>query len=76
MSQVVVCQLQITFTKNDSGEYILKEYWIPEDGSYYASSIRKKFPDDIEEGAIDTQRFIKKLQAECDAKAKEYLKNK
>ncbi|WP_271715963.1 hypothetical protein [Anaeromicropila herbilytica] len=54
----------------------MKEYWIPEDGSYYASSIRKKFPDDIEEGAIDTQRFIKKLQAECDAKAKEYLKNK
>lgn len=66
----------ITFTVNNSGEYKRKEYWIPEDGSNYASSIRKKFPLLIEQNAIDTQKYIKQQQEECDKEAKEYLKNK
>ncbi len=47
----------ITF-KVEGDEYILEEYWMPRDGSYYVEDIREKFPDDIEEEALDTQKFI------------------
>lgn len=38
------CPTAITFEVRDDGSYKLLEYWVPEDGSYYASSIREKFP--------------------------------
>lgn len=48
----------LTFEIGEEGEYTLKEYWMPDDGSYYVSSIREKFPDHIEDNAIDTQKYI------------------
>ncbi len=38
------CPCAITFRINEDGSYELLEYWEPEDGSYYASSIKEKFP--------------------------------
>jgi hypothetical protein len=48
----------ITFKKNTEGEYELIEYWVPKDGSLYASSIEEKFPSDIHKDALDTQKYI------------------
>jgi hypothetical protein len=48
----------VTFEKNAAGEYQLKEYWIPRDGSGYVPSIREKFPSDIYEEALDTQKYV------------------
>ena len=48
----------ITFLVNEAGEYILEEYWQASDGNEYAPSIREKFPDDIEDEAMDTQKYI------------------
>ncbi len=38
------CPTAITFEVHDDGSYKVLEYWTPEDGTYYASSIKKKFP--------------------------------
>jgi len=62
----------ITFEKNDKGEYVLKEYWIPEDGAYYMPSIKEKFPPDITERDIDTQRYIMEQGRACYDKAVKY----
>lgn len=47
------------------GEYLLKDYWQPEDGSYYAPSIRDKFPKNIADLAIDTQSTVYWQTADC-----------
>lgn len=62
----------ITFEVGEEGEYTLKEYWMPEDGSYYVSSIREKFPDHIEENAIDTQKYIYGQIVNCYEQAVRY----
>ncbi len=54
----------ITF-KVEGDEYLLEEYWLPEDGSYYEPTIREKFPDDIEEEALDTQKYIYAQKQDC-----------
>ena len=38
------CPTAITFEVHDDGSYKVLEYWTPDDGSYYASSIKEKFP--------------------------------
>ncbi len=38
------CPCAITFEINENGSYKVMEYWEPSDGTYYASSIKKKFP--------------------------------
>nr|WP_246542831.1 M56 family metallopeptidase [Fusibacter paucivorans] len=48
----------ITFDVNKSGNYLLKEYWIPRDGSYYGPDIKEKFPPAIWADALDTQKYI------------------
>jgi len=50
--------IAITFERDTSGDYVMTEYWIPQDGAYYAPSIGEKFPANIYEVAIDTQRYI------------------
>ena len=62
----------ITFVKNDAGEYVLKEYWEPWDGDAYASSIAGKFPSDIYEDALDTQKYIVAHMQSCYAQAIAY----
>lgn len=60
-----------TFSKENG--YTLLEYWTPEDGTYYAPSIREKFPAEIAEEAIDSQPFIGQLQKEARAQADSWL---
>jgi beta-lactamase regulating signal transducer with metallopeptidase domain len=50
--------IKLTFKVNDLEEYELVEYWEARDGSFYVKSIREAFPDDIEEAAINTQKYI------------------
>lgn len=57
--------------KND--KLSLVEYWEPRDGSYYAKDIRKKFPQYLQSEALDSQRYIKEQEANCDRKAQEYF---
>lgn len=64
----------ITFLKNSSGEYTLKEYWMPKDGSYYAPSIKEKFPSELYEDALDTQKYILSEVQVCYANAIENFK--
>lgn len=54
----------ITFEVVD-GKYVLKEYWTPRDGSYYVQDIRDKFPDEIEDEALDTQKYILAQKQDC-----------
>lgn len=55
----------ITFTINESGEYILEEYWEPRDGSCYADDIRGKFPGTSAADALHAQAYIKDLKKKC-----------
>lgn len=63
----------LTFSVDENGEYTLTEYWQPRDGSYYVSDIRKKFPEEAAEKAIDTQIYIEQLIQECYEQAESYL---
>lgn len=64
----------ITFKKNTAGQYELTEYWIPQDGSYYAPSIKKRFPADIYDKALNTQAYIQAQIQACYEKAIAYGK--
>ncbi len=55
-----------------NGRYEMTEYWVPRDGSYYASDIRDKFPDDIEDEALDTQKYILAQIQDCYSQAISY----
>lgn len=61
----------IAFGKNNAGEYELKEYWEPQDGDEYAPSIEAKFPSDIYEEALDTQKYIDAHMQSCYAQTVE-----
>ncbi len=62
----------ITFDKRENSGFVMTEYWTPRDGTYYAPSIREKFPPDIYEDAIDTQKYIYAHQMSCYEQAVEY----
>lgn len=63
----------MTFQKSSEDGYTLSEFWVPEDGDRYSSSIKKEFPADLYKQAINTQNYIEQQQAECDEKAKNYF---
>lgn len=63
----------LTFDVSVSGEYMLREYWIPRDGSYYADDIREKFPGSSAQDALDDQKYIELLQKDCDTQAQTYF---
>ncbi|MBQ9765612.1 MAG: hypothetical protein IJW18_05405 [Lachnospiraceae bacterium] len=63
----------ITFEMLDN-TYKLSDFWAPRDGSYYASDIRGKFPDEIEEEALDTQKYVVYQMQECYSRATRYFK--
>lgn len=62
----------LTFQTNAAGNYELTEYWMPKDGTEYAPSIREKFPGDIAEEAIDTQKYVLAQIQDCYRQAIEY----
>ncbi len=66
--------VSITFEKNTAGQYKLIEFWMPKEGSDYASSIKEKFPADICEDALDTQKYIMAQIQACYEQAVAYGK--
>ena len=58
----------ISFLEDENG-FTLTEYWEPRDGSYYVQDIREKFPADVVEDGIDSQKFILAQTQECYAQA-------
>lgn len=63
--------IAITFKIGEDDEYTLLEYWEPEMGSEYTSSIKSKFPKGVD---TDTQNYVDRLQTVCDQKAREYFR--
>lgn len=61
----------LTF-EEENGVYTLLEYWTPRDGSYYVQDIRDKFPDEVEDDAIDTQKYILSQTQNCYDQAVRY----
>lgn len=61
----------ITFEVADN-TYTVTDFWVPGEGSYYVSDIRDKFPDEIEEDALDTQKYVVAQIQECYSRAVRY----
>ncbi len=57
--------MAFTFERDETGAYQCREVWRCQGGAYYAPSIREKFPPDLAEEAIDTQRFGLALTQAC-----------
>ena len=55
----------LTFHVQPNGSCTLTEYWEPDDGSLYAPEVRTRFPKDIAERALDTQRYIDEQMKAC-----------
>ncbi len=62
----------ITVKKTDGG-YELIEYWIPRDGNLYADDIKGKFPPELWDAALDSQRYISDQKSFCLKKALEHF---
>ena len=62
----------ITFVKNSADEYQLAEYWVPQNGTDYAPSIKQKFPADVSEDALNTQKYVVAHTQACYAQAIQY----
>lgn len=56
--------VELTFEQTDSG-WILKEYWEPRDGSYFAEDIRARFPAHIASDGLDSQKYILPQTQSC-----------
>ena len=63
----------ITFTKEADGEYSLKEYQEPLDGSYYPDSVKKLFPRSLHNRAFNALNDYPILAEQQEAQAAEYL---
>jgi hypothetical protein len=63
----------ITFKTGASGQRTLEEYWEPDNGEGYQSSILKKFPKNLHD-RTDMQFYIKALQSSTVAQATEHYK--
>ena len=61
----------LTFAADGAGGCRLVEYWMPRDGSYYVPDLRKRFPAEIAEDALDTQKYILSQKQDCYAQAVE-----
>lgn len=72
MPVALTFQTDVTAENGEPG-YLLKDYWIPGDGSQYVSSIRERFPEKLWKQAIDTQATVEQQEKECLAQAKEYF---
>jgi len=60
----------ITFIIDSNGQYQLKEYWEPRNGSYYEEDIRNKFPEPLaDEVLINHQNYVTELDRLCTANA-------
>jgi len=56
----------ITFDVTEDGQYTLVEYWLPGDGTYYASDLKAKYPDGV---SWNTSIGHEQRTADCYAQA-------
>ncbi|MDD6262918.1 MAG: M56 family metallopeptidase [Clostridiales bacterium] len=59
--------------KKENGSYVPEEYWVPEDGSGYSDSIRKKVPAYLRSKAMDSERYIDRQSEKLEKRAKEHF---
>jgi bla regulator protein BlaR1 len=64
----------ITFSKNQSGEYLLLEYKEPMDGAGYSQSIKKMFPKKLWDKVFTTEKYPE-ITKQMEAQAKDYLQS-
>ena len=64
--------VRLTFDRYIDGRYELLEYWTPDDGTLYESSIKETFPEFIHADALDTQKYILPQIQSCYAQAIAY----
>jgi hypothetical protein len=62
----------ITFSKNETQAYSLSEYWTPQSGSYYPTSIQNKFPRDLWD-KVDTQLYANDCTIDALRKAQRHF---
>lgn len=65
----------ITFTKDEKNEYILKEYKEPMDGSELTKSIKKMFPKELWDKALNSHDYYPEIRKQQEAQAAKYLKS-
>lgn len=66
----------LTFDVEENDIYILRNYWVPRDGSYYKPDIEERFGQlsaEVISDALNTQKYIVPLTQECYRQAVEYL---
>lgn len=71
LTGAVCAPVSISFIVRN-GEYIVDEYWMPEDGESYVQSVNDKFPSDIVEVALALE--MPDGMETCDQNAKEHFK--
>lgn len=59
--------------KKEDGHYKLIEYWQPQLGSYYTSSIKEKFPWHLHSKALDSRRYSDNQEEKCLQMALDYF---
>ncbi len=65
-----IVPVALTFSVSGDGNYTLVEYWEPEDGTNYPTSLKRKFPKGIN---YDTQDYVDSLERICQHQATEYF---
>ena len=63
--------LALTFSLDEDG-YLLKELWRPREGGYLASDVRAKFPADLAEDGINSQKYGLAQTQRCYDQAVQY----
>ena len=64
---------RITLAQDEHGGYTLAGYWVPEDGSYYADSIKETFPAGLQDQALNSDSRYNELAAQEQVYAQAYL---
>lgn len=65
--------MAFTFKVDGSGNYTLTEIWEPKSGSGYNKSITDKFPDDIEDNALNKKKYENTQKEACRKAAEDSL---
>lgn len=60
--------------KKEGNNYVLTEYWVPRDGSYYADDIKEKFPFYLRGKALDPQKYADEQESFCLKSAQDYYR--
>lgn len=64
-----------TIGQDENGNYVCDEIWEPEDGSYYADSIKETFPRKLWNKALNAHERYGELQEQEEAYAQAYLES-